>query len=476
MIDRSTTQIEREVEAQRYEVEETLDALRNKLSAGQILDTVARSFTTAGGQGGEFLNNLGRQVKANPLPIALTGVGLAWLLMGQNQKPRYTANVPAPRGLYPPQPTAYDRARYASDEAQHGAEYAVRQLRTGYYDVKAGARASAHHTYDQARYAADEAKHGGAYALGQLKAGAYAVQDGASSAAARAYDRAALAADEAKHGADHAVKQLKAGYYDVKAQARSTAHHTYDHARYAADEAKHGAEYAVGQLKAGAYKVQDGASNAAARVYDNARFAADEAKHGAKYVGDQIKAGAYAVQDTAYATADAMYDRARLAADEVAHGAAYVSDQLKAGAYAVSDAAYHAYESARDTAYDVADQADVYRRRAQRNVVDFVKEEPLIAGAIGIALGAALGAMLPSTRQEDELIGPYRDRARDEAIEYASTQADRAAHIAEESFKAAEAKAHEEGLVPEDGDKTVAEKAEDVVQAAKKKAKEEANS
>ncbi|WMS42068.1 DUF3618 domain-containing protein [Acuticoccus sp. MNP-M23] len=395
MTERSTTQIEREVEAQRYEVEETLDALRNKLSAGQMLDTLSRSFTTAGGQGGEFFNNLGRQVKENPLPIAITGIGLAWLLMGQNQKQTPPA-LPAPRRTYPPQFTAYDRARYAADETSHGAEYAVNRLR--------------------------------------------------------------------------------GGYYDVKAEARNSAHAAYDHARYAADEAKHGAEYAVGQMKAGAYAVQDGASNAAGRVYDKARLAADETKHGAKYVGDQMKAGAYAVKDSASSAADAMYDRARIAADEVSHGAAYVSDQLKSGAYAVSDAAHSAYESARDTAYDAADTAGVYGRRAQRTVVDFVKEEPLIAGAVGLALGAALGAIMPATRQEDELIGPYRDRARDEAIDYASAQADKASHVAEESFKAAEAKAHEEGLIPEEGDKTVAEKAEDVVKAAKTKAREEAKS
>jgi gas vesicle protein len=38
--------------------------------------------------GGEFLSNLSRSVQNNPLPITLTGVGLAWLMM--------RANAPAP--------------------------------------------------------------------------------------------------------------------------------------------------------------------------------------------------------------------------------------------------------------------------------------------------------------------------------------------------------------------------------------------
>ena len=82
---RETAEIERDVEAQRYEVEETLEALRTKLSTGEILNSVARTFTGAGQQGNEFVSNLGRQVKENPLPIALTGIGLVWLLMNQNQ-------------------------------------------------------------------------------------------------------------------------------------------------------------------------------------------------------------------------------------------------------------------------------------------------------------------------------------------------------------------------------------------------------
>ncbi|WP_420392834.1 hypothetical protein [Acuticoccus sp.] len=384
-MNRPTQQIEREVEAQRYEVEETLEALRAKLSTAQIMESVSRAFTGAGGQGSEFLGNLGRQVKENPLPIALTGVGLAWLLMSQGKasQPSY------PTGSQ----LAYDRARFLADEQQHGADYAV--------------------------------------------------------------------------------SQLKAGAYSRRTASSGTA---YDSARYAADEGKHGAEYAAGQLKAGAYKVSSGAQGAAQSAYDQARFAADEAKHGLRYAGDQLKSGAYAVQDTASSAIDTAYDSARFAADEAKHGAQYVSEQLQAGAYAVSDAASNALHSARDAAYDAADTARVYGGRAQRNAMDFIKEEPLIAAAVGVAVGAALGAALPSTRTEDEIVGPYRDNLRDEALDYAAEQAERAERVASASLTAAEQTAKDEGLVPSEGGKTVAERAESVVQSAKDAAKNEAKS
>jgi hypothetical protein len=40
-----------------------------------------------------------------------------------------------------------------------------------------------------------------------------------------------------------------------------------------------------------------------------------------------------------------------------------------------------------------------------------LEEQPLILGALGIALGAAIGAALPTTEQENRLLGPARDQA-----------------------------------------------------------------
>lgn len=69
--------LEREVDAERSRVAETLDALQDKMSVGNIVDDVVRSFSR---YGGDIAGNLGRQVRQNPLPLLLTGVGLAWLM------------------------------------------------------------------------------------------------------------------------------------------------------------------------------------------------------------------------------------------------------------------------------------------------------------------------------------------------------------------------------------------------------------
>jgi len=51
-----------------------------------------------------------------------------------------------------------------------------------------------------------------------------------------------------------------------------------------------------------------------------------------------------------------------------------------------------------------------------------------------MAVGAALGASMPSTRQEDEWLGTYRDRLRDEAAEYGREQMHRVADAAEQAM------------------------------------------
>jgi hypothetical protein len=77
---KSAAEIEREVQHSRVEVEQTLDAIQARLSPGQLLDQAVGYFRD--GRGGEFARNLGDSVTQNPIPLALVGVGLAWMMLG----------------------------------------------------------------------------------------------------------------------------------------------------------------------------------------------------------------------------------------------------------------------------------------------------------------------------------------------------------------------------------------------------------
>jgi hypothetical protein len=82
---RSPADIEGDVERTRADVSGTLDALRDKLAPGQILDEVIdRAADYARGSGGAaFARNLGSAVRDNPLPVLLIGAGIGWLMLSR---------------------------------------------------------------------------------------------------------------------------------------------------------------------------------------------------------------------------------------------------------------------------------------------------------------------------------------------------------------------------------------------------------
>jgi gas vesicle protein len=75
----SSATLEREVDAQRHRVESTIDEIKERLSPGQLIDEML-SYTKHGGA--HFASSLGHTLSANPVPAALLGVSLAWLMMG----------------------------------------------------------------------------------------------------------------------------------------------------------------------------------------------------------------------------------------------------------------------------------------------------------------------------------------------------------------------------------------------------------
>ena len=74
---KSAAELQLELEQQRSRVENTIDEIQQKLSPGQLVDELL-AYTKGGG--GEFLSSLQQNVTANPLPVALLGVSLAWLM------------------------------------------------------------------------------------------------------------------------------------------------------------------------------------------------------------------------------------------------------------------------------------------------------------------------------------------------------------------------------------------------------------
>ena len=108
-----------------------------------------------------------------------------------------------------------------------------------------------------------------------------------------------------------------------------------------------------------------------------------------------------------------------------------------------------AYDYGRSTARDVRDGADDAMHRAQdlsARATAYLQEQPLLLGAIGVTLGAALGMLLPSSRYEREMLGEVRQGLRDTAAEAVRDVRDRAVSVAESVVDTAKEAAQRAGI------------------------------
>jgi ElaB/YqjD/DUF883 family membrane-anchored ribosome-binding protein len=93
-----------------------------------------------------------------------------------------------------------------------------------------------------------------------------------------------------------------------------------------------------------------------------------------------------------------------------------VGDYAASAKETVNDYAQSAASSARAASLRARSAAS----RATTTVDDFVHENPLAAGAIAVALGAAIGLAVRSTKYEDRAMGSTRDQAMAKAKNVAS--------------------------------------------------------
>ena len=84
---RSPEEIEREIAQTRAEISHTIDAIADRFSANALIDQAINYVQS--GSGAEFGRNLGTAIMKNPLPVALIGIGLAWLAFGGGRTPAY---------------------------------------------------------------------------------------------------------------------------------------------------------------------------------------------------------------------------------------------------------------------------------------------------------------------------------------------------------------------------------------------------
>ena len=365
----TSSQIEREVEATRANVEDTVEALKDKMSIGQMVDEASRYFGDKGGS--QLVSNLGTQIRDNPLPLLLIGAGVAWLMTGRGTQ------VGSRRGY-----RGYgDDSDYESlGEDEYRRTFGESAVYTGSGHPRYSGRSTGiYETWTEG----DERSEGG-------------MLEGAGDAARRVRSAASGAAS----GIGSAASGLASGV----ASAAS------------------GVASGLGAVASGIGSAASGLGSAASQLGRSAYSAAGTVAGGARSGADYARRG---------------------------------------GSGAYRSASYLGYGASR------------FGRGARRQFSDVLESEPLILGAIGLAVGAAIGALLPRTHTEDRYLGETRDRLREEAEAYAREQFERGKAVAEEAYRTAKAEAEAHGLTSF-GEDSVAGRIGEVARAAYERAKEKA--
>jgi ElaB/YqjD/DUF883 family membrane-anchored ribosome-binding protein len=161
-------------------------------------------------------------------------------------------------------------------------------------------------------------------------------------------------------------------------------------------------------------------------VKQKASDMASGVKQGISSVGEKLSDASQRVRDTA---------------SNLGEGVAEAVDQAKERAQGMreklADTAVHAGEQARSTGRQIAERTSTY-----------MHEQPLIMTGLGLALGAAIAALLPSTRIENELMGRTADNIKKKIGDAASQQFEAAKESASEFVQKAKDVAEREGLTP----------------------------
>ncbi|MCL4768703.1 MAG: DUF3618 domain-containing protein [Hyphomicrobiaceae bacterium] len=208
---------------------------------------------------------------------------------------------------------------------------------------------------------------------------------------------------------------------------------------------------------------------------------------GADGIGERAQQAAaqmgMTVQETAEQGGVSLREAGERAKESVRTTAAGAGESMRAMAGAVGEqmsvagdtmrtAAGSAREYGAEAAHMAGESASQLRERTMQGFNTMLEQQPLVLGAIGVALGAVVGAMLPITRIEDEYMGETRDQLRDAIAEQGGQLYEKGKVTATEVYRSAAEEARAQGLMPGEEGKSLAERAEQVLSKAGETARE----
>lgn len=213
----------------------------------------------------------------------------------------------------------------------------------------------------------------------------------------------------------------------------------------AADKVRSTSDAASGSAADKGAEWSDKVSGLSREAAARASSTTEDAKQGATAAWERVRdtsaSMTQAAEETAAQTANATRDTAASTADAVQRAGSAGYDTIT--------------DSARRTASTVGASTKAVGQRtldAGGSLFDFCREQPLMLVGLGIAAGALIGALLPSTKPEDEMMGETSDHLKERATDVASQQYQSAKKIGERAVGAARDEAAKQASKVEKGE------------------------
>lgn len=335
---RTSAEIERDIQREREELQSTLNEIRDRYSVEAMARQAGRALQD---HGGDIGRSVMRQVKENPVPLALTAIGIAWMMSGRSGRvPEWHS---ANRRY-----SAYDEryGAYGNDDRHDGG--VGRDYRDyGYPEGADLLGADADSGGWEAGYRTDRTP----------STGATSAHAGASGSHRSASERLREAREAASERWETTLEGAEQRWRGARSRSSSA-------------------------WRSGRHSVASGWSGVRDAILGGWRSASHAS-------------GSYA-------------RGARASASEL-------RDRLHEGTAEMSEEARKRVVAARQAAHDAQVKLEEAWERSSRQAGEMFESQPLVAGALALAAGAALGSLLPRTAMEDEAMGDESDRLFEEA-------------------------------------------------------------
>jgi ElaB/YqjD/DUF883 family membrane-anchored ribosome-binding protein len=167
-----------------------------------------------------------------------------------------------------------------------------------------------------------------------------------------------------------------------------------------------------------------------------------------EWVEDAAQTAERKMADARYRAGEAIEDVGETISDTAQRAKESVSETVYRAGETIGDAVENVEERVSDTAERARQEAERLRRearwrsevainRSKRTFWENMEENPLIVGAVVAVAGLAIGAAIPTTNAENQLLGETRDRFLDEAKVRAQDAVERVQTVVEDTQRAA---------------------------------------